>query len=222
MNLWKALWHDEAGFVISAELVLISTVAVLGLVVGLTCVRDAVVGEMKDVADAFRSVRQDYSYSGMHGCSDPCRHGDCYFYYPHSWTAGSCFSEELGSACVDFDCIDCQRPAECHNCPQPAPLHQPAPPHRQPEHRQGPPVNGHRPHELPPANCCGDDQHLPPPPGRMNPGPDMHREGPPHPDHRPPHHNDHRPPHPNDRRSEVEPTPADAFETPAVTAASGA
>ena len=38
-NLSK-LANDELGFIISAELVLVMTIAVLGMVVGLTAVRD--------------------------------------------------------------------------------------------------------------------------------------------------------------------------------------
>jgi hypothetical protein len=35
-NLFTALINDEAGFIISAELVLVSTIAVLAMVVGLS------------------------------------------------------------------------------------------------------------------------------------------------------------------------------------------
>jgi len=59
------LWRDEAGFVVSTELVLIATIVVIGLIAGLTTVRDAVVTELADVADAISEVDQSYSYGAV-------------------------------------------------------------------------------------------------------------------------------------------------------------
>ncbi|MDA0285045.1 MAG: branched-chain amino acid aminotransferase [Planctomycetota bacterium] len=59
------LLNDEAGFLISAELILISTVLVLGMVVGLSEVSRAVNQELNDLASAFGSVNQSYRYAGM-------------------------------------------------------------------------------------------------------------------------------------------------------------
>lgn len=61
------LWNDEAGFVVSAELVLIATILVLGLIVGLVTVRDQIVQELGDVAQAFAQINQSYSFSGVTG-----------------------------------------------------------------------------------------------------------------------------------------------------------
>jgi Flp pilus assembly pilin Flp len=63
----KRLWNDEAGAVISAEIVLVATILVIGMVVGLKSVRDAVVTELADVAQAIANVDQSYSYSGIDG-----------------------------------------------------------------------------------------------------------------------------------------------------------
>ncbi len=62
-----ALWNDEAGFIVSAELVLIGSVAVLAMVVGLSEVANAVNQELEDVASAFGSVNQSYRYNGLTG-----------------------------------------------------------------------------------------------------------------------------------------------------------
>jgi Flp pilus assembly pilin Flp len=59
------LWRDDAGFVVSTELVLIATIVVIGLIAGLTTVRDAVVTELADVADAISEVDQSYSYGAV-------------------------------------------------------------------------------------------------------------------------------------------------------------
>jgi len=69
MSLIKRLWNDEAGFVISAELILVATIAVLGLIVGLTAVRDAVTSELADVAGAVNNINQSYDYFGIRGHS---------------------------------------------------------------------------------------------------------------------------------------------------------
>ena len=65
--LCLALWNDEAGFIVSAELVLISTIAVLAMVVGLSEVAGAVNQELGDVATAFGSVNQSFRYQGLTG-----------------------------------------------------------------------------------------------------------------------------------------------------------
>ena len=65
----KILWNDEAGFVVSIELILIATVAVIGLLAGLTSVRDSVVSELSDVAGAVQDVNQGYTVFGVRGHS---------------------------------------------------------------------------------------------------------------------------------------------------------
>ncbi len=54
LNLARKLLNDEAGFLMSAELILISTVLVLGMVVGLTEVSHAINNELFDVANRLR------------------------------------------------------------------------------------------------------------------------------------------------------------------------
>lgn len=85
----RKLWNDEAGAVVSAEIMLVATILVIGMVVGLKSVRDAVVTELADVAQAIANVDQSYSYSGIDGHA--------------SGTAGSFY----------FDAFDfCDQPAD--------------------------------------------------------------------------------------------------------------
>jgi len=65
----KKLWDDEAGFVISIELILISTIVVIGLIAGLTAVRDAVVSELSDVAGAINEMNQSFTFNGAAGAT---------------------------------------------------------------------------------------------------------------------------------------------------------
>lgn len=64
-HLFTALYRDDAGFIVSAELVLVATILVIGLVVGLSAVSTGVNGELQDVGNAFSSVNQSYSFSGF-------------------------------------------------------------------------------------------------------------------------------------------------------------
>jgi len=67
MSLFNTLLNDEAGFIVSAELVLISTIAVLGMIVGLSEVALNVNNELEDVGSAFANVKQSYSISCSSG-----------------------------------------------------------------------------------------------------------------------------------------------------------
>jgi Flp pilus assembly pilin Flp len=75
----RLLYQDEAGFIVSAELVLISTITVLGMIVGLSEVAGNINEELEDVGAAFASVNQSYRYSGLSGhkgCIDGSRFRD--------------------------------------------------------------------------------------------------------------------------------------------------
>lgn len=66
-HLTCTLWKDEAGFIVSAELVLIATIAVLGMLVGLSEVAWGVNEELEDVGAAYGSINQSFRYSGVSG-----------------------------------------------------------------------------------------------------------------------------------------------------------
>lgn len=61
----KNLWNDEAGVILSAELVLIGTILVLGMIVGLVELQCAVVAELSDLSSAFGNFSQSYATSGF-------------------------------------------------------------------------------------------------------------------------------------------------------------
>ena len=69
-NLITRLRHDEAGFIVSAELVLVATICVLGMIVGLAEVALNINHELEDVGAALQAQQQSYfvdSYEGHHG-----------------------------------------------------------------------------------------------------------------------------------------------------------
>ena len=73
LRLANDLWIDQAGFIVSAEMVLISTVGAVGIGTGLVCLRDAVNRELTDVACALTALDQSYCYTGFRSYQDPCR-----------------------------------------------------------------------------------------------------------------------------------------------------
>lgn len=58
--LLNQLWNDEAGFVMSAELVLICTICVLSVCVGLSTLCSAVTAEIDHCASAFGALNQSW------------------------------------------------------------------------------------------------------------------------------------------------------------------
>lgn len=99
MNLAIAIVRDESGFVLSAELTLVATILVLGMVVGLSQVQNAVVSEMNDVGHAIGSLNQSYYYSGFHARK--------WFGWTKSRTVGSAFYD-MADACDAWGCqISC-------------------------------------------------------------------------------------------------------------------
>ncbi len=66
-NAAERFWVEDDGFLVSIELILISTISVIGLIVGLSSVRDAVVSELSDVAGAVQDLNQCYSFFGVVG-----------------------------------------------------------------------------------------------------------------------------------------------------------
>ncbi len=81
MSLFRSLWNDEAGFIVSAELVLVATVLVIGLIVGLASLRNQVVQELVDVGQSIGSMSQSYALAGTKKCGA-------------GWTDGSSYTDK--------------------------------------------------------------------------------------------------------------------------------
>jgi hypothetical protein len=63
MNILNALKNDENGFVVSAELVLVGTILVLGMIVGLTELSFNVNQELEDLGSGIGAINQTYYYT---------------------------------------------------------------------------------------------------------------------------------------------------------------
>ena len=64
MALFRRIWHDEAGFIATTDLLLLTTIVVLGMIVGLVMFRNQVVQEFVDMAMAIGHLNHDYTYDG--------------------------------------------------------------------------------------------------------------------------------------------------------------
>ena len=90
MHTLKSFWSDETGVILSAELVTIGTLAVVGMTVGLNSVTSSVNAEMTDLAKAIRSLNQSYSVRGFSSC--------------RAWTAGSFYTQEAVATSIADIC----------------------------------------------------------------------------------------------------------------------
>ena len=63
----RRIRNRQGGFIVSAELMLIATILVIGMIVGLKTLRDAVITELADVGQAISQMDQGYTYSGVDG-----------------------------------------------------------------------------------------------------------------------------------------------------------
>jgi hypothetical protein len=63
MNTLNLLKNDENGFVVSAELILVGTILVLGMIVGLSELSYGVNEELEDLGSAIGAVNQSYCFT---------------------------------------------------------------------------------------------------------------------------------------------------------------
>jgi Flp pilus assembly pilin Flp len=90
-TLLLRLWNDQSGAIVSAEIILIASILVIGVIVGLKSLRDSVVTELADVAQAIANVNQSFSFSGTSG--------------HHAFTGGGAFND-MADFCDTADLSD--------------------------------------------------------------------------------------------------------------------
>jgi len=61
----KKLWRDQRGVINTVDLILTTTILVLGMIVGLVMLRNQVVEEFADTATAIGNLNQGYSLTGQ-------------------------------------------------------------------------------------------------------------------------------------------------------------
>jgi Flp pilus assembly pilin Flp len=66
-DIVRNLWTDDNGALIATEWLFIATIMVIGLVVGLVYIRNAVTSKQSEFAQATRYVNVSYMYPGLAG-----------------------------------------------------------------------------------------------------------------------------------------------------------
>jgi len=98
--MMKKFWNDDCGAIVTVEVILIVTILGIGLIVGLTTVRDAVNSELADVAQAVNNIDQSYSYSSVTGHSSATS-GSLNLDLPDFCDTGNSTSGTSNSSCVE-------------------------------------------------------------------------------------------------------------------------
>ena len=65
--MWIKLWRDESGTVLTTEVVLLTTLLIIGIVVGAKSYRDSLVTEWADYAQALANIDQSYNVPDIEG-----------------------------------------------------------------------------------------------------------------------------------------------------------
>jgi hypothetical protein len=61
------LWNDDCGALISMEFLFVATILVIGVIIGLTNLREALNVELTELGNALLALSQGYSISGQSG-----------------------------------------------------------------------------------------------------------------------------------------------------------
>lgn len=101
---------DESGVIISAELALVLTVAVLAMVVGLSELAVAVNKELNDLSNAFGALSQSYGFTGFVKTKTAGANGAL---VNVAYVAGSAWTDAHDDCDNNRDCCDmvCGAPA---------------------------------------------------------------------------------------------------------------
>ena len=70
-NLLKRLWREDAGLVVTAEMIFGTALLVAGMIVGMVSLRDQVVQEFGDLSAALESLDQSFHVDGWASYDDP-------------------------------------------------------------------------------------------------------------------------------------------------------
>ena len=92
MRTLHTLFADENGFIISAELIIVATVAVLAMAVGLSEVSFSVNNELEDVSSAVGTMNQSFYVNGIRSANK-------------GGTAGSTFLDVRDNCDSQFDVV---------------------------------------------------------------------------------------------------------------------
>jgi hypothetical protein len=67
-KLLRKLWNDDCGALIATELLFVISILVIGLIVGLVGLRNAIVSQLTALGDAILALNFGFSIAGLSGC----------------------------------------------------------------------------------------------------------------------------------------------------------
>ena len=68
--MFVKLWNDDCGSgLVSMEIVFLGTILVLGLITGWVALRNVIVNEYEELANAYGALSQAYKFDGLKGCN---------------------------------------------------------------------------------------------------------------------------------------------------------
>jgi len=102
-QLMYRLWKDDCGALIATEWLFVVTILVLGSITGLVMVRQAVLAEFQDMAQAIMSLDQSYSFSSQSNCESSTA-GSAYFDLTESIFEGSDIATQPGFDLGNLPC----------------------------------------------------------------------------------------------------------------------
>ena len=66
----RKLWNDDCGStLVTSEILFIFAILVLGTITGLVALRQAVISELTETAQALLALNQSFSFSGLSNCA---------------------------------------------------------------------------------------------------------------------------------------------------------
>ena len=102
-QLMLKLWKDDCGALIATEWVFVATILVLGSITGLVMVRQAILAELQDMAQAIMALDQSYSFSSQSNCESSTA-GSAYFDLTESIFEGSGIATQPGFDLGNLPC----------------------------------------------------------------------------------------------------------------------
>jgi hypothetical protein len=82
----RKLWSDDCGALLASEFMFMFAMLTVGTVTGLVAVRQAMISELVETANAIMALNQSYSFSGQS--------------FAEAWTAGSSATDHTNSITV--------------------------------------------------------------------------------------------------------------------------
>jgi Flp pilus assembly pilin Flp len=64
-NLFRRLWADDNGAVISTELVLVLSILIFGIIPGLVALRNSIIASLGNIGDTLVELVPSFTYSGF-------------------------------------------------------------------------------------------------------------------------------------------------------------